>query len=222
MKSSVNQRNNKMFETLAQLPLLRGASLASLNEVCGQMKILFSKAPAGANIRNAAEQCNSLIFILSGSVELFRQETNFSIKQTLCAPQVIAPEYLFGLSTSFPCSVTAISEVSFMEISKEDYRRMLTMDPVFLFNYLNMVSARAQRARNGLLAVTAGANAIERITNWIDTVTYPGASNISIACIEREPHQLFGISAAALRSAAQKLGATFENKTLIFPSRPRL
>lgn len=203
-----------MFEILAELPLLRGASMARLSEVCGQMKIRFSKAMPDEVIRKAGEECDSLVFILSGSVRMTQTTEDFSIEQTLDAPQVISPEHLFGLSTAFPCTVTAITATGFMEISKEDYRRMLSMDSVFLFNYLNTLSARAQRARTGLLAIAGGCNALERVGYWIETLTHPGAKDIILRGNGREPHQILGINAAAMRSAAEKLGAELTGDTL--------
>ncbi len=219
MKGSSNRHSNPMFEALSELPLLRGASMALLSEVCGQLKIRFSKAAAGEGIRSAGEECDGLVFVLSGSVRIEQNAEDFSIAQTLDAPQVISPEYLFGLSTSFPCTVTALSSVGYMEISKEDYRRMLSMDPVFLFNYLNIISAQAQRAKTGLFAIARGTNATERVSCWIEALTCPGARDIELRGNGREPHQIFGISTVSMRSAAEKLGAQLDGNTLKFTSR---
>lgn len=212
--SSSRQGANPMFELLAELPLLRGASPQRLSEVCGQMKIRFSKAGVEDEICRAGNVCNGLVFILSGSVRLEQTLDHFGIEQTLEAPQVIAPENLFGLSTTFPCTVKALTSVSYMEISKEDYRRMLTMDSVFLFNYLNMLSARAQRSRLGLFSIAEAGNAQDRVTRWIEAMVRQGAKDIVIRGIRREPNQLFGISISSMRSVAEKLGAELSADTL--------
>jgi|GEM_PF-1626322 len=207
-----------MFEILAELPLLRGASPSRLSEVCGQMKIRFSKVAPDEEICRVGAECDGLIFILSGSVRLENPMENFSLEQTLEAPQVIAPENLFGLSTTFPCTVKAISAVSYMMISKEDYRRMLSMDSVFLLNYLNTLSAQSQRRRSGVFAIADAVNTQERVSHWIEAMVRPGAKDVVIRGIGREPHQIFGISIVSMRSVAEKLGAELSDESLRLPT----
>lgn len=228
MKDLSNQQSDGIFASIARLPLLKGASLQRISDIVGAMKLHFFKAAPGETFIAAGDACRSLVFVLSGSVRLTvahgAEAASFTVEQTLSAPQVIAPDNLFGLSTVYPCSVTAIEPVGLMEISKEDYRRMLNIDPVFLFNYLNTVCAASQRSQSGLGAIAAGA-AQERIAYWITTLSQPGATEILMHSTHREIHQLLGMTAAALRSAVEKLAPMVELKdafTLAAPSRAPL
>lgn len=205
MKNATHPTQSEgIFATMARLPLLKGATQARLSEIVGRLKIHFFKALAGEEIMTAGTPCKSLLFVVSGSVKLRMEHGGFTVEQTLAAPQVIAPDNLFGLSTKYPCTVTALDHVGLMEISKEDYRRMLALDPVFLFNYLNTICAGAQRAQSGLLAI-AGGSAPERLAYWVTTLTQPDATDIVISSTGRELHQMLGLTAASLRSAAEKL-----------------
>lgn len=206
MKDSEKLQNSSIYSTLLQLPIISGVSLAKLTEVVGRLKLHFFKAACGETIVESGQVCKSLIFVLSGSVRLTIAggDGAFSIAQTLEAPQVIAPDCLFGLDTRYPCDVTAIGPTSFMEISKEDFRRMLTLDSVFLFNYMNAVCTGAQRGRNGLVSI-AGGTAVERLAYWITTLTQPGAKDIEVTSTERELHNVIGIAASSLRAAVEKL-----------------
>lgn len=204
MRNSTPNPNGGIFATMSRLPLLKGATQARLNEIVGRLKLHFFKAAAGEEITAAGSPCHSLLFVLSGSVRLRTERGAFTVEQTLGAPHVIAPDNLFGLSTSYPCSVTALDHVGLMEISKEDYRRMLALDPVFLFNYLNTICADSQRAQSGLLSI-AGGTATERLAYWVTTLTQAEATDIVISSTGRELHQMLGVGAAALRAAAEKL-----------------
>lgn len=198
--------NNSIYTTLQQLPLLRGASRERLAEIVGHMKLDFFKAAAGERIIAAGDACVSLVFVISGSVRLCMEGGNgdFKISQTLEGPQLISADCLFGYDTSYPCDVTALTPVSLMQISKEDFRRMLAMDPVFLFNYLNSVCTGSQRGRHGLMSI-AGGSATERLAYWITTLTQPSATDILIKSGVREIHTVLGIDDAALSSAVEQL-----------------
>lgn len=204
MKETDN--SSSIFTALMQLPLLRGASQAKLSEVVGRMKLHFFKAAPDEVVIEAGSRCSSLIFVMSGSVRLLMAggDGSFLISQTLAAPQLISPDCLFGYETSFPCRVTALTQTSFMEINKEDFRRMLAMDPVFLFNYLNTVCTGSQRGRHGLMSI-AGGSATERLAYWVTTLTQPGATDIVISSEGREVHNVFGISANGMRAAVERL-----------------
>lgn len=196
-----------IFDTLLQLPLLKGASRARVQEIVGRFRLHFVKAAPGEVIVDEGCLCDAMIFILRGSVRLTAVDASrqLTVSQTLSAPQVIAPDYLFGLSTVYPCRVEAIDPVGLMKISKEEYRRLLTLDQVFLFNYLNMICAGSQRASQGLMSI-AGGSAAERLSYWITTLTQPGSTDIELHAGQRELHTLLGISPTAMRAAIERLG----------------
>lgn len=227
MKDSEKIEPTGIYSTLLQLPLIKGVSLARLTEMVGRLKLHFFKVANGETVVEQGSECVSLIFVLSGSVRLnmASNDGSFAVAQTLDAPQVILPDCLFGLDTRYPCSVTAsASGASLMEISKEDFRRMLALDSVFLFNYLNSVCTGSQRGRHGLMSIAAG-SAVERLVYWITTLTRPGSHSIEITSTNREIHSVLGITAAGLRTALEgaKGLATMENaQTLSISNRDSL
>lgn len=194
---------------MARLPLLKGVTQSRISEIVGRLKFHFFKAAPSQVVVEAGSACRSLLFVLSGSVRLLVDRDGIAVEQTLAAPQVIAPDNLFGLNTAYPCTVKALDHVGLMEISKEDYRRMLALDPVFLFNYLNTICAGMQRAQTGLLNIATG-SASERLAYWVTTLTQPDACDIEIRSSSRELHQMLGISAAAMRTVVEKLQPALE------------
>lgn len=126
-----------IFALLQQLPILRGASAARLRDVAGRLRLHFRKVAPGQAVVTAGEHASALVCTLSGSMT--------AGKMRLEGPQMLFPEAMFGLNTRFPKTLIAETEVSVVEIPKEDFRRLLNLDPVFLLNYLNAVCTRAQR-----------------------------------------------------------------------------
>lgn len=172
---------------------MKGVSQSCLHSVVGSIPLHFMKYSPGEVIFNAGEECTHLKFIVSGSVKLdvTSQNGRFTASQTLDAPQVLAPDYLFGRITSYPATATAIDNVGIMQIQKSDYRTMLCSDPIFLFNYLNIISTNSQKGLHGVLAVATG-SLEERIAFWIVSLTQPGSRDIVLNCMHRDLYSLFG------------------------------
>lgn len=198
--------STSMFELLMELPLFKGVSLNTLSQVVGENKFHFLKYPAEETIIRERETCTHLTFVISGSVRLTTVNANgrFSIAQTLKAPAVISPDFLYGKITSYPCSVMALDNVSILKISKSDYSKMLTVDPVFLFNYLNTLSVNAQKSVEGILSLTTG-EIDERIAFWIIALTQPGSSDIRLSCKMRDLCSLFGAPRAMFNAGLESM-----------------
>lgn len=121
---------------------MSGASVARIRDVAGRLRLNFRKVAAGDTVVAAGEQSVALVCVLSGSVEYRKGSSRVASE----GPQMVFPEALFGLDTRYPRTVAATSEVSVLEIPKDDFRKLLGLDPVFMLNYLNAVCTRAQRA----------------------------------------------------------------------------
>lgn len=145
-----------IFETLMQLPLFQGISRDQLSALVGHYKFDFKKFTGGNKIVAAGEPCNSLIFILSGRTLTRLKIANlFTLSFTRHSNTVIYPEYLLGLSTVYPADVFADENVSVLEIAKADILKILTENPVFQFNFLNILSHKAQQSARMLPFLTA-------------------------------------------------------------------
>ncbi len=126
-----------IFALLQQLPIFQGATASRLRDVAGRLRLNFRKVAPGERVVAAGEHASALVCTLSGAMT--------TGKTRLEGPQMLFPEAMFGLNTRFPKTLLAETEVSVVEIPKEDFRRLLSLDQVFLLNYLNAVCTRAQR-----------------------------------------------------------------------------
>lgn len=197
---------DSMFDILAELPLFRGVTHERIESVVGTTRFHFLKYSAGSVIANAGESCTHVLFIISGKVKISitNSDERFRISQTLEAPDVVSPDFLFGLSTVYPGTVTAIDNVSVVKVSKSDYLKILKTDEIFLFNFLNYLSMNAQKCVEGVLSMTNG-SIEERLAMWVVAMTQPSAKDITIECKQRDLYSMFGVQRSSYMAAINKL-----------------
>jgi CRP-like cAMP-binding protein len=195
-----------MFDLLMCLPLFRGVSHERISEVVGTAKFHFLKYPEGEYIVKAGEPCTHIKFIISGSVRMTisNADGRFAVSQTLVAPDVISPDFLFGHATDYPSTAVALEPVSILQIAKNDYLKILSSDPVFMYNILNMLSMNAQKSVTGVLALTNG-SVEERIAFWIISLTQPSGKNITLTCRQRNLYSMFGVPRQSFLAALESL-----------------
>lgn len=197
---------NSMFEILMELPLFRGATRERMAETVGMAKFHFLKYLPGETIVEAGTPCTHIKFIISGSVrsKIVNPDSRFKVSQTLVAPDVISPDYLFGRATNYPCTVTAIEPTGILQIAKSDHIKILNSDEVFMFNYLNLLSMNAQKSVSGVLALTTG-SIEERIAFWIIALTQPSGKDIALECRQRDMYSFFGVQRSSFLSTLDSM-----------------
>lgn len=185
---------DQMYQLLMGLPLFSGVTYAKMLEIIGNTKFHFLKYLEGETFVKEGDPCSHLKFIISGKVRssIANSDGRFTVSQTLEAPDVIAPEYIFGRSTVYPCTVTAIEPTGVLQISKADYMKILNSDSIFLINFLNLLSMNAQKAVDGILSIATG-SLEERIAFWIVALTQRGGVDITMTCRQRDLYSLFGV-----------------------------
>ncbi|MDE6285400.1 MAG: Crp/Fnr family transcriptional regulator [Muribaculaceae bacterium] len=216
-----------MFDLLMELPLFRGVSAETMRNTVGQAKFHFLKYPQGETIIKENSPCTHITFLVSGAVRLTTTNRNgrISVSQTLKAPDVIAPEYLFGRATNYPCTVVALEDTGIMQVTKGDYIKILNSDPVFMFNYLNIISMNAQKSVTGLMSLTSG-SLEERIAFWVLMLTQHTGENIAIDCPLRNLCAIWGVQRSALVEALNRMQGkcveSFGPSGIVFSSRRSL
>ena len=205
---------DSMFERLMTLPLFRGVTQERMAEIVGMARFHFLKYLPGGEFIKAGDSCTHLKFILSGSARITTSNADgrFKVSQTLMAPDVICPDFLFGRATTYPCTAVAIDTANILQVEKSDYLRILTSDAVFMFNYLNHLATNAQKTVDGVLSITMG-NIEERIALWVVCLTQPSAVDITLEARQRDLCTVFGVQrnsfVAALQGMADRGLITF-------------
>lgn len=195
-----------MYEILMGLPLMKGVSRERISEIVGTSRFHFLKYLAGETIVSAGDPCTHIKFVISGKarISISNSDERFVVSQSLEAPAVIAPEYLFGRDTHYPCSGVAIEPTGILQISKADYMKILGTDQIFLFNFLNTLSMNAQKGVEGILAIATG-SLEERIAFWIISLTQRGGTDITLTCRQRDLYALFGVQRTSFIATLESL-----------------
>lgn len=201
-----------MFELLMGLPLFRGVSRQRLAEVVGAARFHFLKFPDGEPVIRAGEESTHLTFVIGGQVRvsIANNSGRFVVASTLEAPAVIAPDFLFGRITRYPCTVVAKGSASILKISKSDFVKIIFTDQVFMFNFLNTLSVNAQKTVHGLMSL-AGGSLEERIAFWIIALTQPGSTEIRMSCRTRDLCSIFNVP----RGVFEGVMADMESRGLV-------
>lgn len=199
---------NSMYENLMTLPLFKGISYSRLSEIVGNTRLAFLKYLPGEQMLNAGEPCTHIKFIISGRARLTIRNENDRVRvgQTLTAPAVISPDFLFGRNTLYPATATAIDTVSIMQIDKKDFIPLLQRDEIFLFNYLNILSTNAQKAVDGVLSLTSG-SLEERIAFWIIALTQMDSDEIVLTAKQKDLYSFFGVQRSSFIASLDSMKA---------------
>ena len=218
---------NSMYEILMSLPLMKGVSHERISQIAEMAKLHFLKYTEGERIVTAGEPCTHIKFIITGSVRatITNRDGRFRVSQTITAPDVLSPDFLFGRHTIYPADVVSRETTGILQIAKTDYITILNTDSVFLFNFLNLLSTNAQKAVDGMLAVTEG-SLTERIAFWIISLTQPGSTDIVLSCRQRDLYSLFGVQRSSFTATMESMKADglidFNSHEIIIKSRKRL
>lgn len=197
---------NSMFDIFKTLPLFKGISDEQMQQVIGKTKFHFFKYLPETEFIREGDPCTAFNFILEGSVKIsiLNSDKRFKVTQVLKAPDVIFPDFMFGLYTDSPGSVMSIETTKVLQISKADYVNILRQDSVFLLNYLNMLSVNGQKSFGGVLALTTG-SIEERIAFWVVALTQGTATEITIECRQRDLYSVFGVQRTSFISALESM-----------------
>ncbi len=172
----------------------------------GTTRFHFLKYSAGDTIVSAGEACTHIMFVIAGKVKvtISNADGRFVLAQSLAAPDVVSPDFLFGSSTIYPGTVVAEDNVSIVRISKSDYIKILSSDEIFMFNFLNYLSMNAQKCVEGVLSMTGG-SIEERLAMWVVAMTQPTARDITITCRQRDLYSMFGVQRSSYMAAIDRL-----------------
>ncbi len=203
---------DNMFDKLLHLPLFQGISHERLEETIEKIPFHFLKFKKGERIIDAGDPCTHVRFVVSGRILMEYESINlkFKITHELTSPEVIAPDYLFGLDTCYPFSTYALEECGILQLAKQDYVTMLQSDKIFLYNILNYLSRNSQSRKSQLLNMT-NASVVDRIAMLVSAFTTQQSSNITLSFRQRDLCRLLGTRRPALVSAFTYL----EDKKLI-------
>lgn len=91
-------------------------------------------------------ECRSLMLLTDGTVEtrMGSVEGRELVVDTLRAPCILAPAFLFASNNVIPVEVTAVTEATLLQINREAFVTFMQHNPQVLRAFLTIISDRAQ------------------------------------------------------------------------------
>ncbi len=208
-----------MYDIIMDLPLFRGISRAQVSAFLEKTNVEFINYKDGEILQRCGDEPQHLIYLIRGKVcaEWRNDAENVRICYMQRNGSMLGATHLFGMVRQYSTSISATGSVSVLRISKSQYINILLSDKIFLFNYLNYLSAAVQRCETAIRR-QGNSNFRQLLTRWIAALIPYDATEISIYATESVLCALAGIRKSALKEEIAVLSAD----NLIRPGRGRL
>lgn len=137
----------RLYDQLLQFPLFQGMSRDELLQLAGNTRFGFQKLSADKFVVRESDECDQLLFLISGQVTITStsDDRSYSMTEWITAPWVIQPEVLFGAATRYTQDIRTVTEAHLIMLSKSEVLRLLDDFLIFRLNLLNLLSTLAQR-----------------------------------------------------------------------------
>jgi CRP-like cAMP-binding protein len=135
-----------MFEILGRSPLFNGLESQQINTLIAKCPHQVKSFTKNEVLAYSGEVVDKAMIILSGRLqgEMVDFSGNNLKIEDLNAPQMVAPAFLYGAQGLFPVNLSASSDGKLLVIYRNDFTKLLTLDPRVLANFLNIISGKAQ------------------------------------------------------------------------------
>lgn len=196
-----------MYETIMNMPLFKGLSNEQVSSFLEKTHIRFTKYSDGEQILQADDRVTDVKCVISGRIvtrHILGDKETLVISEEQEGENVLGADKLFGMSTTYGCDIYAIGQVSLMEFSKDQYLNLLKTDSIYLINYLNFISYRAQ-LRHSLFTNYPDGDLLSNISRLISTYCTRASENITFDFLPTSFAKFLNSSTESLHNAMNKL-----------------
>lgn len=167
-----------MYDTLLCLPLFQGMSQADFNSLLQKIRLDFIRYEEGDTIIQTNDRCNSMAFLINGTVESSREGLNgeFTFTEQIEAPCLIEPYSMFGRAASYRRTYKAATQCSFLMVEKQYIYTELGKYNICRMNLLNILSGRVQQLDNHIWSldrITLRERIVRFVKGLSDVLTGP-------------------------------------------------
>lgn len=170
-----------MYEMIMDLPLFKGVSKELVSSFLEKTNINFVNFSPGDKIVSKGEEVRMVKFVISGEVRVKHvlKGCNIVVEEICSSGRVLGADRLYGMDTGYSCDVEASAKTSIMEFRKDQYVRLINSDHIYLLNFFNYLSRRAQRPVEALENFTSG-DLKSRLDILLSVLTDPDSVSILI------------------------------------------
>ncbi len=140
------KENDQIFHLLVNSPLFKGMKFLEIKNLFHF--ISFSKRQYNKNeiIAYKGDKCENLIILLKGNCrgEIVDYSGKVLKIEDIQPLKPLAPAFLFGQKNIYPVNIVANSDVITLSTSVKNLEKMMHKNTIFLKNFLDIVSSKAQ------------------------------------------------------------------------------
>ena len=196
-----------MYESILKLPIFLGLNNVTLTALLEKSAVQFIKYNNNEQIVKKGELCTHMKFVVNGRIRVENEVV--SGKVIICeefnAPSIIAPDYLFGKDTYYPCNVYSIEESCIMQISKPTFINIMMQHEICLINMLNITSNSSQSVSSNFSFMSAS-DMKQKLSRWIINMTNKKAENVHIKCRHKDLYTFFGMQRSVFINLLNEIG----------------
>lgn len=213
-----------MYEMIMDLPLFKGVGKDHVSQFLEKTHISFDNYQPGEVVTATGERVNTLKFLISGKVEIRHPLKNRRLTVTeICGSgRALGAERLFGISTGYPFEIVALTKASVMSFRKEQYLNLVQTDNIYLLNFFNYLSLRAQRPSEAVASYCSG-DIHSRLKVLVAVLSEPSAREIVINGDSGDIAEYCGVTTEAFLKWIEEIRktgmATIEEEGMRIPSR---
>lgn len=168
------------LDTLPDLPLFQGIGKSELIRFSASVPHQLKRFAKGERLAEQDRKCQQLILTIQGTLQMCTRSDNnrFAFSERLQSPVLLQPEALYGITTHYTHSYTALTETHALVIPKEGVTQLFSHFEVFRLNFINLLSTFIYRQGRWLWHNLSG-DAEKRIINFIHAHSiYPAGEKL--------------------------------------------
>jgi CRP-like cAMP-binding protein len=195
-----------MFQRLANSPVFKGLLPEQIESLLKKVNYRIKNMDAEQTIAIRDDEVQSLTIVLQGSVR--GEMLDFSGKilkiEDIYAPRPISAAFLFGQNNRYPVDVISNEETMLLVIPKDSVLQLFQMSDVFLKNYLNAISNRAQFLSQRIWFLSF--KTIKgKLAQYILNLAKPDKNQVTLPLTQKELAEFFGVTRPSLARALGEL-----------------
>lgn len=201
-----------MYSQLAQSPVFRGLTPDEIESLLKKVNYRIKNIETNQLFVHRDEECQSLALIIQGSMrgEMLDYSGKILKVEDIVAPRPIAAAFLFGQKNRYPVDVISNEESVLLIIPKDAVLKLFQLSDVFLKNYLNAISNRAQFLSQRIWFLSF--KTIKgKLAQYILDLAEPNKTVVQLPITQKDLAEFFGVTRPSL---ARTLGEMVKEKII--------
>lgn len=207
MANNCKKCNQTTLDFLLTLPLFKGADREKLKSGIESGCFVCNTYSSGEMIYSPEESEKRLILFQSGEASVYSADESRSLLlRTLGAGKTVGVANLFS-EESFVSRVIADKKCETVEITANDFGKILVQDSAILYNYVAFLSNKISYLNKKIVCLTAG-SAERRLAIYLDSHSNEiGSDSFALPIPMNALAEMLNLGRASLYRAADKLEA---------------